>query len=218
MATSSGTFPRRVTWIDELTRRDHYYLDDNDKCAFVGEYTARAGFQYSETNRLIFNLKKGMERRGKADWQYKQAAISEAARAFQSVLNKQAMDQYTFVPIPPSKARRDPGYDDRMTQILRQIRPTQLLDVREIIIQETSIIASHVSDVRLSPDQIKALYRLDEDLTQPDPHAFVVVDDMLTTGAHFKAAQSVLVERFPGKSIFGLFVARRALPEDDDVA
>ena len=79
MATSSGTFPRRVTWIDELTRRDHYYLDDNDKCAFVGEYTARAGFQYSETNRLIFNLKKGMERRGKADWQYKQAAISEAA-------------------------------------------------------------------------------------------------------------------------------------------
>ena len=218
MATSSGSFPRRVTWIDELTRRDHYYLDENDKCAFVGEYTAHAGFQHSQTNRLIFNLNKGMERRGKADWRYKQAAISAAAKAFLAVLNKEAMDQYTFVPIPPSKARNDPGYDDRMTQILRQIRPSQRLDVRELIIQETSTVASHVSAVRQSPDQIEALYRLDQELVPPNPRAFVVVDDMLTTGAHFKAAKSVLAQRFPGKAIFGLFVARRALPDDDDDA
>lgn len=159
-----------------------------------------------------------MERRGKADWRYKHAAISAAAKAFLAVLNKEAMDQYTFVPIPPSKARNDPGYDDRMTQILRQIRPSQRLDVRELIIQETSTVASHVSAVRQSPDQIEALYRLDQELVPPNPRAFVVVDDMLTTGAHFKAAKSVLAQRFPGKAIFGLFVARRALPDDDDDA
>ena len=42
--------------IDELTRRDHYYLDETE-CVFIGEYTARAGYQHSQTNQLILNLK-----------------------------------------------------------------------------------------------------------------------------------------------------------------
>ncbi len=59
------------------------------------------------------------------------------------------------------------------------------------------------------------MYRIDEQVAEPTPTALVVVDDVLTTGAHFKAAQSVLAERFPGVSVFGLFVARR-VPEAVD--
>ena len=74
--------------------------------------------------------------------------------------------------------------------------------------------AVHVRDVRPAPEQIQALYRIDETLTGP-------VRDILTTGAHFRAAKSVLSARFPGAAITGLFIARRvpntaAIEDSDD--
>jgi hypothetical protein len=68
MMTSGSTFPRRLTKIDDLTRPDHSYLTAADVCYFLGEYTARKGFAFSATNRLIFNLKKSMDRRGRSEW------------------------------------------------------------------------------------------------------------------------------------------------------
>lgn len=47
----------RLTRIDELIREQHYHLEDGDLCYFFGEYTARQGAAYSETNQLIMNLK-----------------------------------------------------------------------------------------------------------------------------------------------------------------
>lgn len=49
----------RLTLIDELIRKQHHYLEDGDLCYCFGEYTARQGAAYSETNQLIINLKKG---------------------------------------------------------------------------------------------------------------------------------------------------------------
>ena len=213
MATSGGSFPRHATAIDELTRADHFYLDASDKCVFIGEYTARAGFEHSQTNQLIHNLKKGMEKRGTAEWHYKEQAIAQAAAAFRAVLSEQALTAYTFVPIPPSKAVNDPRYDNRMTRVLRAIRPSQPIDTRELIVQTESTMAAHESLERRDPRDIETRYRLDERLSLPTPAALIVVDDMLTTGAHFKAAKTLLNGRFAGVPIFGLFIARRALPE-----
>ena len=64
----------------------------------------------------------------------------------------------------------------------------------------------------MRPDELAQLYRIDEDVVEPTPVALMVVDDVLTTGAHFKAAQSVLAERFPEVPVLGLSVARR-VPE-----
>ena len=61
-----------------------------------------------------------------------------------------------------------------------------------------------------SPEEIEALYRLDEALTEPIPRCVALVDDLLTTGAHFRAAKSILSTRFPDVAIIGLFIARRA--------
>ena len=123
MATSGKGFPRRATAVDELTRPDHHYLTKVDRCAFIGECTARRGYQHSATNQLILNLKKGMERRGRSDWRYKQTAIEQAGRAFEAVLSERALNEFTFVPMPPSKARDDPAHDDRMVRVVRAIRP-----------------------------------------------------------------------------------------------
>jgi adenine/guanine phosphoribosyltransferase-like PRPP-binding protein len=43
-----------------------------------------------------------------------------------------------------------------------------------------------------------------------------LVDDVLTTGAHFKAAQAILQKAFPGVLIIGFFIARR-VPESVNI-
>ena len=220
--TSSGVFPNRFTEVDDLTRPDHWYLTEDDHCYFIGEYTARQGFTYSATNSLVLNFKKPMDRRGRPEWRYKERAIQTAADAFRRALRPEALGSLTFVPIPPSKAKGDPLYDDRLTQMLRAIRAKPPLDVRELIVQTRSTDAVHGRTVRPRPEEIEALYRIDEALTKPAPRLVVVVDDLLTTGAHFRAAKSVLSTRFLDVPALGLFIARRApgttdLEEFDDV-
>ena len=222
MTTSRADFPKRATLIDELTRPNHCYLEESDKCAFIGEYTSRAGYQHSATNDLILNLKKDMNLRGTPQWPYKAQAISQAALAIRGVFSDdEYLSTLTLVPIPPSKARHDPAYDDRMTNVLRRIRPSPPLDVRELIVQTDNMKPAHDSEVRPSPDEIQAGYVLSEEITEPAPQRLVVVDDVLTNGAHFKAAQRILETRFPGVPVYGLFVARRVVPdvteESDDI-
>jgi hypothetical protein len=121
--TLKSTFPRRLTKIDDLTRLDHSYLDPEDECYFLGEYTARKGFAYSSTNNLILNFKIGVEHRGTARWRYKEQAIREAAGAFAVAIAAGALAESALVPVPPSKAKDHPQYDDRMVRMVRQIRP-----------------------------------------------------------------------------------------------
>ena len=134
MATSQSSFPSRLTEIDALARDHHRHLGESDECYFFGEYTARGGFQFSPTNQLIFNLKKGVERQDKREWYYKEQAIRTVAEAFRQAIKSEALDRITFVPIPPSKAKTDMLYDDRMTRVLLAIRPDPPLDVRELIV------------------------------------------------------------------------------------
>ena len=209
--TSNTTFPNRLTEIDDLTRPDHAYLTSDDVCYFIGEYTARKGYSYSPTNNLIFNFKKSGDRRHNlSEWRHKEQAIQKVAAVFRSAFRPEAFDRLTFVPIPPSMAVDDPLYDDRLTRMLHAIRPDPRLDIRELIIQTRSAASSHSSDARPRPEEIKALYRLDETLTEPVPRIVALVDDLLTAGAHFRAAKSVLSARFQDITIFGLFIARRA--------
>ena len=213
--TSNAPFPNRFTEIDELTRPDHSWLTVEDRCYFLGEYTARRGFAYSQTNNLILNFKKMPDRRGRPEWRYKKSAIRQAADAFRRALGSKPPGMM-FVPIPPSKAPHDPLYDDRVTQMLRAIWPSQTADVREIIIQPESTDAVHDSLARPTPLEIESRYRLDDALATPRPKSIAIVDDVLTTGAHFLAASSLLAARFPTVEIVGLFIARR-VPDADDV-
>ena len=104
--TSDETFPQQLTQIDELMLPDHVYLDDEATCYFLGEYTARVGYGYSDTNQLIFNFKKPMDRRDRpAEWRHKGIAIRRVARAFSRALNPAFVDYATFVPVPPSKSQ-----------------------------------------------------------------------------------------------------------------
>ena len=214
--TSGTTFPDRLTKVDDLTRPDHAHLTADDACYFIGEYTARRGYAYSPTNNLIFNFKKPVDRRHRPEWLYKEQAIQTVAHAFRHALRPEEFDRLTFVPIPPSKARDHPLYDDRLTRMLHAIRPTPPLDIRELVIQTQSTEAAHGSGIRPRPEEIEALYRVDESLTEPIPRIVALIDDLLTTGAHLRAAKSVVSTHFPDVAVIGLFIARRA-PDTADL-
>jgi len=196
-----------LTKIDDLILPDHWYLDGEDECYFLGEYTAGKGFAYSSTNQRIFNLKKGVERRGLPDWIWKPRAIQQAARELRDSLNSGFLHTATFVPVPPSRTTDDPLYDDRMTQVLRSLGPN--VDVRELVIQLESTEGAHNSPDRPGPHQLYENYSMDDTKVDPRPLRIAVVDDVLTTGAHFKAIKRILKETFDEVEVLGLFLARR---------
>lgn len=200
--------------IDELVRSDHWYLEPEDECYYIGEYTARGGHACSETNQLIHNFKKSLERRGRPEWNYKERAISRIANLIRANIRNDAV--LTFVPIPPSKSKDHPLYDDRMSRVLNFASSGRPSDVRELIVQVRSVEATHLSNERPSPDDLLQNYLLDEALCMPEPQLIFLVDDVLTTGCHFKAAKRLLSTRFPNVRIVGLFVARRVPNSDFD--
>jgi len=78
-----------------------------------GGYTSGKNYTFSETNRLISNLKKKPSLAGTAQYHYKTMAIQYCGRVFGEGINPAWLAVGTLVPVPPSKARSDPEYDDR---------------------------------------------------------------------------------------------------------
>lgn len=202
---------KRLTRIDDLSRSDHYYLDPSDKCLFYGEYTAYAGYSESCTNQLIFNLKKSVQKSSHRELQYKERDIKKVGRIFSDCLADLSLNgAVAFVPMPPSKARDDPEYDDRMERVLWFMAHGHNTDIRCLLEQAESTAASHLSgDDRIGVEQLYQNYHIRTELLDSLPDKVAVVDDMLTTGAHFKAAQRLINEHAPHTEVVGLFVARR---------
>ena len=101
----------------------------------------------------------------------------------------------------PPQAKWDAGYDGRLVRMLRAVRP--------LIVQTRSMEPSRRRSTRPQPSE-NPRYRIDETLAAPEPGVVVVaVDDLLTSGARFRAAKRVLTRRFPDIEMVGLFLARR---------
>lgn len=206
----------QLTQIDRLSLPDHAYLNAEDRCFFWGEYTARRGYAYSDTNSLILNFKKPPSKADLPEWKYKQKAIEKIAEILGAVLTSAWLQSATLVPMPPSKAKDDPLYDNRMLRVLHLLRPGQSLDIRELIRQRQSTPESHTSEERPTPQDLMDNYFIDNSVADPTPEKIALFDDVITTGAHFKAAQAVIQKRFPGVRIGGIFIARR-VPRTDDI-
>lgn len=217
------TMPTRFSQVGEREWPEHWYLVSTDPCYYWGEYTPSQYidgpmWNFSPTNQLITNLKKPLDRRGRADWRYKQEAIQQVAAAFAVMWQWQQMQIHrpALVPIPPSKQRTDAMYDDRMLQVLNELamRTGVPLDIRDCLSHSGNLPASHGTDDRPTPDALYADLAIDMQIIRPQqqPGGILLFDDMLTTGAHFVAARRRLHDVFPGIGVAGVFIARRCLP------
>ncbi|MEP1891115.1 MAG: hypothetical protein ABJJ14_05565 [Cyclobacteriaceae bacterium] len=204
----------RLRKIDELIRSDHYYLEAEDECYYLLEYTAGKGFEYSKANSIITNFKKKMNRQGMPDWKYKAKSIREVSGYLLGVLGTDYLSQVTLMPIPPSKAKSDPNYDDRMLQMLNQMCQGVNTDIRELITLKQTIQASHERADRPSPDELIDCFQIDDSLCHTPVNTILLFDDMITTGSHFKACKRMILDLFPEASVYGIFIARRSIEDD----
>lgn len=207
----------RLCKIDDLLRSDHLYLTEDDHCFFFREYTANEGYDYGETNSLIQNFKKRLDKKGTSQWKYKGKAINKIAEEFRESLKAEWFEGYTLVPIPPSKSKEDPLYDDRMVQVLEIFGQELNLDIRELILQRESTLPFHQITPRPPWEDLVDNYYIDENIANPEPKKVVLFDDLLTEGAHFKAAQNVLENRYPGIITRGVFIARRVYADSEEI-
>lgn len=203
----------KLVLIDEFTLLDHYYLDSSDKCYYWFNYTAQKGYSYSECNELILNFKKDVDKKGSYEYRHKTNAIIKIANLLNNI-NQASIDKSIFVPIPPSKTKANPLYDDRMLVALQKGLLPKNADIRELVYQTVDTDASHKSDKKRDINALKSILSIDETLANNMRTHIVLVDDVLTTGCHFKAVKSILQARFPDATIIGLFIARREITND----
>jgi hypothetical protein len=199
----------RLSTIDELTRPDHTFLSADDECYYLGEYTARVGYAYSRTNDLIQNLKKPMDRKGSPEWRWKIDSIETFARDLREAIKPEFLRTATLIPVPPSKRKDDPLYDDRMLQILRLLAGNDQLDIRELVTMKVSIEPAHLHSDRRSVDSLVDVLQVNTELLVPVPTKIAIFDDVLTTGAHYVAMKRVLRQQLAEVPICGIFLARR---------
>ncbi|MGJ4928165.1 hypothetical protein ACQR1I_16455 [Bradyrhizobium sp. HKCCYLS2038] len=203
----------KLSKIDDQNRADHHHLTSEDVCFYLWEYTSGRNYAFSETNSLISNLKKKPSQKKAAGYQYKGRAIAKCASVLGPAINPAWLDGAVLVPIPPSRVRSDPDYDDRIALICRSIKSSVKVDVRELLYQTKSLRAAHETDQRPTVEEIKASYAIDEKLTSPAPSRIGLVDDVITAGAHYRAAKEVISARFPKATIVGFFIARRVFAD-----
>jgi len=209
----------KLSVIDDLVLGDHYYLSNQDKCYYFYEYTAREQSSYSTGNQFIKNFKKCVSRKSnEREYKYKTGAITEGAQIVASQEKEWPLESILFIPVPPSKSKSDPLYDDRLVKVL-SIASSILggkLNYKEAVTQAISTQSFHSIDdsSRPSPTEQSSRYEIDQDMATDKEVHIVIFDDMVTTGSHYKAMVQALEPIFPNAHFHGLFLARR-VPQSD---
>jgi predicted amidophosphoribosyltransferase len=158
---------------------------------------------------LILNLKKSPDRRGRPEWRFKEQAIAQVAAELRAAMDPRALARSLLVPVPPSRAPGDPLHDDRMLQVAGLLARSSGAVVADLLQPRVSTTPLHLRDDRRDLDQLRANLRLVEPAPELQPSRIFVLDDVLTTGAHFRVAKDALCSAYPGVAVIGLFVARR---------
>ena len=99
----------------------------------------------------------------------------------------------------------DPDYDDRMLRVLQRAFQEWKVDIRPMLELAESTRADHETEERLAYDELLAASRLRNTSPAPPRPIVVVVDDVLNSGKHFKVAQALISEHFPGCEIVDCF-------------
>lgn len=192
------------TQMDEIIKEDHYYLDEDDNCIFFGEYfpSENPHCRTHPINSLINNIKKCLSKKNEPHYKYKSIAISKIG----ITLKRWAWSEYLVIPVPPSKLKNDPLYDDRLTRILdiAGIHYEELVELKE------SREAAHESKSgRPTPDEHMKLLSINKDFITNNDKKILIFDDVITTGSQYKAIKNLILNIKPESQVFGFFIARR---------
>lgn len=196
-----------ISWIkfDGITYPFPAYINQSEDCRFARDYIPGIGYKGCQTNDLVLNFKQDISKKGSGSWQYRQWALNVFADELASIFGSNSQSFVTN--IPTSKPRTSNQYDFRfedMFQALKMKRPN--LNIIYPLDVGTVQVASHHGGSRsvstLSSNLVFA------GLPNPHPDRIILVDDVVTSGSHFRACNDFLVSNGFQGQIIGLFWAR----------
>lgn len=177
------------------------YISESDTCVYFLEKESE-GYSKSDANNIIYNFKKPMNKKGHDDWKYKIGAIAQ----FSSMLNNVKFPKCIIIPAPTSNPRNSANWDDRLDQSVDNISQADVTIVKALDVVSSQTPA-HLGGSRNIQDIKNST--IHNSLSQyTDYDTVMLVDDVLTTGAHFKAWKELILENNPNiTKVYGLFFA-----------
>lgn len=194
----------------EAANREHIRPDD--VCLYYHIHTTRAnGEQYTEANSLIANYKKDprllAERPDLVI--YKEQAITRCAELLRTLVDglTRRVNEAVLVPMPTSEPRGTEWRDDRLDRTCKLIlEHTEHLRFMPYLDVLMTLQKAHAGGPR-NPALIRSnlVWKSEEDV--PSDCLVILFDDVLTTGAHFRACKDFVLERSPSCEVMGAFIA-----------
>ncbi len=192
--------------LTEDQRAEHAFLQPDDEIYFLCDY--HPGRDGGVGNRLILDFKTDINEARLTYWvgRQKSRATRTLAEEVRHVWPSAWGEDTRAVPVPPSGPWDHPDYDPRLTDLLKIAG----ISFSDIMVLTDFFKPIHLETARPSPADLAATYRVARRaLPQRRPARWVIFDDVLTTGRHFRAMDQVLRAAFPKAQIAGLFLARR---------
>lgn len=206
---AGGTITSRWMLIDEVERRALPLLP-SDPCYYLLNRTS-GGFSASPANSLIDDFKKDPYRfrNNPAVLGYKDSAVRRFAHALAVLLRPLATSSpsVVLVPMPTSRAEGDVAYDDRLVRLCSIAAEEAGARSENVLHTIRTVPASHAGGTR-RVEEIASNIACSAPSPGTSPLFLVLVDDVLTTGAHYAACRERLAALFPSCPVFmGAFLS-----------
>lgn len=182
------------------------HLTQNDICYYFMEHTV-GGYEASPSNNKISNFKKPVSAMGTNQWPHKQRAIRQFINDLESITFKDDQGEMMVVPGITSKPRSDTAWDDRIDKVAEgfankfsHLSIGKIIDTRAVVVP-----SSHGGSRDMATIKNNTLW----DGNCPETaDTIIIIDDVLTTGAHFKAWKEFILENCPNiNKVIGVFWA-----------
>lgn len=155
---------------------------------------------------MIINFKKSISKKGTYAWGYRNSTIWKFAQKLHSILESET---FTIIPCPTSKHADDPEYNDRMVRLCEELKEfSPNYDIQHCIITTKSHKETHRGGGQREPATILEYTEWVEPTKIPNERV-ILIDDVCTTGAHFRAYYDLATKhlsRYDCK-IAGIFLA-----------
>lgn len=206
----------RWTLVDGVVGASRPWLGPDDLCYY---YLMRDSRGYGEgpraaANSLIINFKRDptLYKPYSGPMYYKGQAVRTLAgyvadffRCEEAALGGAPV---FLVPIPTSKPRRSASHDPRMDDLCRQVEGA-LGWVKFVPLLDTikDIGKAHAGTAQREPAVIASNISCGELPVCDGNPVVVLIDDVLTTGAHYAACRSIVRSAYPEAMVLGLFLS-----------
>lgn len=207
----------RWTKVDQVACHDRTFLTPDDQCFY---YLQRDSLGYSNgpranANSCILNFKKKTEVIKNDDHQawYKRQAIKFFASAVVDFFqrNARSLSDYEvfLVPIPTSKPRSDVYYDSRMDTLCQIVSNSfNWVIYAPVLDTKNDLGAMHERFVPRNPTYLMQNIVFSGLIPGfGEPKVVFLIDDVLTTGAHYATCRDMLKSKYPDLLVFGLFLS-----------